>query len=65
MGPLFMGTIKGRNWNRRLGNYLFTALQMLTRRPSLPARLTRNQKAWPGLTGAVEQEQAAKRGGSA
>jgi glycosyltransferase involved in cell wall biosynthesis len=29
MGSRFMGTIKGMKWHRRLGNYLFTALQMI------------------------------------
>lgn len=29
MGSRFMGTIKGMRWNRRLGNYLFTAVQIV------------------------------------
>ncbi|MBO8164846.1 MAG: glycosyltransferase family 2 protein [Brevibacillus sp.] len=29
MGSRFMGKIKGMKWHRRIGNYLFTALQMI------------------------------------
>lgn len=29
MGSRFMGTIRGMKWNRRVGNYLFTLLQMV------------------------------------
>lgn len=29
MGSRFMGTIKGMKWHRRLGNYFFTAVQMI------------------------------------
>ncbi|WP_312116009.1 glycosyltransferase family 2 protein [Brevibacillus reuszeri] len=35
MGSRFMGTIKGMKWHRRLGNYLFTFLQMILLRQRL------------------------------
>ncbi|MCP2936576.1 hypothetical protein NK983_28225, partial [Salmonella enterica subsp. enterica serovar Typhimurium] len=29
MGSRFMGTITGMKWHRRMGNYFFTAIQMI------------------------------------